>query len=60
VLGVFLGTNLLFILMGSGELQPWNNPLTMKQGREEACKSESNPSTGKSVQCTPQHYPHFE
>jgi hypothetical protein len=60
VLGVFLVTNLLFILMGSGEIQPWNNPLTKKQGGEEGCKSEHNPSTGKSKQCTTQHYTHFE
>jgi len=33
--------------MGSGELQPWNNPVTKKQGGEEDCTSEQNPSTGK-------------
>jgi len=60
VLGVFVVTNVLFILMGSGELQPWNNPVTQKQGGEEARASEQNPSTGKSSQCTPQHYTHFK
>jgi len=60
VLGVFVATNLLFVLMGSGELQPWNNPVTKKQGGEEACTSEQNPSTGKSRQCTPQHYTRSE
>jgi hypothetical protein len=35
--------------MGSGELQPWNNPLTMKQGSEEAGKTETSSKTGKSV-----------
>jgi len=59
VLGVFLVTNVLFILMGSGELQPWNNPATKKQ-EEEARTSEQNPSTGKSRQCKPQHYTHCE
>ena len=48
VFGVFLGTNLLFVLMGSGEIQPWNNTVTKKEGGEEACTSEQNPSTGKS------------
>lgn len=45
VLGVFLGTNVLFILMGSGEIQPWNDPVTKKQGEEEAHTSERKPST---------------
>jgi hypothetical protein len=36
--------------MGSGELQPWNNPSTMKQGTEEAGKSETNSKRGKSVE----------
>jgi hypothetical protein len=36
--------------MASGELQPWNNPLTMKQEKKEACKSDSNPSAGKYIQ----------
>jgi hypothetical protein len=58
VFGVFLGTNVLFILMGSGELQPWNNHVPKKQGGEEECTSEQNPSTGKSRQCAPQHYTH--
>ncbi|PNF21048.1 hypothetical protein B7P43_G08414, partial [Cryptotermes secundus] len=50
VFGVFLVTNLLFIFMGSGELQPWNNPLTMKQGTEEAGKSETSSKTGKPIE----------
>jgi ACS family sodium-dependent inorganic phosphate cotransporter len=48
VLGVLVVTKLLFVLMGSGELQPWNNPPKMKEGGEEACTSEHDPSTGKS------------
>jgi hypothetical protein len=36
--------------MGSGEIQPWNNPLTVKQREEEAGRSETNPSTGKTIQ----------
>jgi len=47
VLGVFVVTNVLFILMGSGELQPWNNPVTKTEGGEEAPTAEQNPSTGK-------------
>jgi hypothetical protein len=50
VFGVFIVTNLLFIFMGSGELQPWNNPLTMKQGADEAGKSETNSKTGKPIE----------
>jgi ACS family sodium-dependent inorganic phosphate cotransporter len=50
VFGVFLVSNLLFIFMGSGELQPWNNPLTMKQGTEEAGKSQTSSKTGKSIE----------
>jgi len=60
VLGVFVATNILFILMASGELQPWNNPVTKKEGGEEDCTSEQNPSTGNSSQCTPRHCAHFE
>jgi hypothetical protein len=59
VFGVFVVTNLLFVLMASGEIQPWNNTSTMKQGGEEACTSEQNSITGKSRQCTLQHYPHI-
>lgn len=45
VLGVFIVTNVLFIVMASGEVQPWNNPVTKKEGGEEARTSEQNPST---------------
>ncbi|XP_021935626.1 putative inorganic phosphate cotransporter isoform X2 [Zootermopsis nevadensis] len=45
VFGVFLATNVLFIFMGSGEIQPWNNPLTMEQGVDKANASETNPSS---------------
>jgi ACS family sodium-dependent inorganic phosphate cotransporter len=47
VLGVFIVTNVLFIVMGSGELQPWNNTVPKKGAGEEARTSEQNPSTGK-------------
>jgi hypothetical protein len=36
--------------MGSGEIQPWNNPLTMKQGVDAADTSQTNPSSGKATQ----------
>ncbi|XP_067000244.2 putative inorganic phosphate cotransporter isoform X2 [Anabrus simplex] len=33
--GVFFVTNLVFVLTASGDVQPWNNPLLMKEGNEE-------------------------
>jgi hypothetical protein len=39
--------------MGSGEMQPWNNPLTMKQGAEEANISQTNACTGKATKKIP-------
>ncbi|KAJ4444352.1 hypothetical protein ANN_06144, partial [Periplaneta americana] len=45
VLGVFFVTNVIFIILGSGELQPWNNPNTMRGGTEE--KGQSRTITSK-------------
>lgn len=39
--GVLIVTNAVFVIFGSGEVQPWNDTRTVKDSEEESDKSET-------------------